>query len=825
MENQDNQNTLTQPNSSHNLNTVFLEQRAPLEESSLLPGIVHQAPDSSLSVSDPKTLQTTTLFTKPILVRQVQWEVAQAVGTNVVNFTLPGILTDVDSPALGLLSIHALYRSGFKFRIQVNSSPFHSGRLIAWFDPYGLAITDSSLATPSKTGLPHVFIDAANATVGHLEIPFLTLKDFFTTYASDGDCRIGNFYLSVFNQLRVGTGGSTAVSVSIWLEPISVELAVPVMRHTVELQMENALSSIGTPILNALSPLLRTVDGAAGGLLGNTVSMLNGALGSSPSGKGKGKDRPEIPAPQNLGLCYSVPNISNGTGLNPSDRLALLPLITEVDEHESSKMTSGDEMDLLVIAKTPMLMGTINWTDAQTPGTVLKFIPVQPTVVTITSEQGNDYVHPTYLAYVSDVFKFWRGSIRYRFEIPATQHHTGRLMVTWIPNDYVNYNNGNPQSTVLPAPTIQQLSQYPCEVFDLALNKEFEFTVPYNSPTRYKFTPGYYPFAGLPEDVDLQQDYCLGTLYLTVQNSLTHPGTVSDNVDINIFVAGGADYDLRAVKQSSVSQPLPTTVYTYPVTEIQSDVMSLEATRSGLSEKDTNRIGVTPAVIPQDTMQGTDKETHLKFLLSRYYPSHIWSNNIPSKRIWHVQYSVSPTVYSVTNNYEYIPQDLFTYFARLYRFYTGGINFMFIHNTTVNDPFITYALHNYTNYDPVSAPYAYEDARTVFEFADQPAGDNLIPPTIQYANANNIRVNPTICVTAPYRSIYPKLLSDLGSLGDSQLPDAYIAYTSGTVDVYYYNTSENTKYLETHVYKGAGDDFRFYYLIQPPRLRWRPTPA
>nr|AWK77874.1 structural polyprotein [Robinvale bee virus 5] len=670
---QSNETTLTQPTTQQTLNTVFLEQRKPLNESSLVTGIQHVDPSSKLSLSDPVSLATTHLFQKPILVRQVQWQTDAARDAQLLSFRIPDILTEIQSPALGLLSIHALYRTGFLIRIQVNSSPFHSGRLIAYFNPYGLSgLADGGLNYVSKTGLPHVFIDAANATVGHLEIPFLTLKDYFTTYQSDSDCRIGTFSLDVFNQLAVGTGGSPAVSVSIWLEPIATELAVPVARHDVQLQMESLLSIAEGPIKQLLSM----------GING-TADLLNGALGTTSRGSGKGRDRPEIPAPENMGLCYSVPNISNGTGANPSDRLALIPTLTEVDDSDTSRMTVGDEMDLKLIAKTPMLLGVKAWTDSLTPGTRLTTIPVHPMVTSRNAAGGIVFALTTYLAYICNAFKFWRGSIRYRFEVVATQHHTGRLIVAWIPNDRSTVN-GYPVADTL---TINSLTQYPCEIFDLALNKEFEFVVPYNSPSRYKKMPEFVHFDNLPDQVGtLAQDYTLGNLVVMIQNSLTHPGTVANSVDVNIFVSGGDDFDFRSVCPQNNSAR--TTI------SFQSGDVELEGTRSGETNGSDAKIGVSTTGVQEDNTQGPGQETHLKFLLSRYYPSSSMRQTIPAGNA--VTTSISSTPVFTYPNYTDAgcTSDLLSYFSRLYRFWAGGINHMLIHSTTVNQPVYLYTNHN-----------------------------------------------------------------------------------------------------------------------------------
>lgn len=795
METQSNQNTLPQPNTEQTLNTTFLEQRVPLHESALVPGVIQASPDAKPhSMADVNTMATTSLFTKPILVSQVTWSVDSAVNDNLITINLPDVLRSVDSPALGLLSIHAMYKSGFKFRIQVNSSPFHSGRLIAYFNPYNLSQPNSIY---SETGLPHVLIDAANATVGHLEIPFLTLKDYFTTYQSDSDCRIGSMYLNVFNPLRIGTGGPTTVGVTIWLEPVSIELGVPVARHDVDLQMESVLAAVPGSIFNVLSPLLRNgID-----------KLFSATLGRSKQGKGEGQDHPEIPAPQNLGLQYSVPNICNGVGLNPSDKLALVPLTTEVDPIESSLHTGGDEMDLKVVMKVPMMFNSLEWSDDLTSGTILHQFPILPTLSYATlNGQVDTLVSPTFLAYSSIPFQFWRGSIKLRFEIAATQHHTGRLLIAYVPND--NYVNGTGGAQLGQTPTLSQLSQFPCEIFDLSLNKEFNFTVPYNSPTRFKLIDNLYnsPIPTVTYPYNGPQDYSLGTLYMAIQNPLSRPSTVSNIVNVNCYVSAGDDYEVRALK--------PVAFSVGPEIDFQMGV-DLESSRSGQTARTDNVIGVDDTSVVTDTTQGNDSEMHLKNLLSRYYPSFAYRNPLTTDNSYIVSTYPTPTSSWGTTARPSGSPDLLNYFSLMYRFWFGGINWMFVHDTTVNTPLYLSVSHEPDTTGPIITT---TDANipVTYPYTTTTVNPVIFNELYYYSNFSNLRVNPTVCVTTPYRSLYTKLLCDASVTNTSGLQDGARAFTAGRLVLTYSNTTSSTQDLSCLVLKGAADDFRLSYLVCPP---------
>lgn len=505
-----------------------------------------------------------------------------------------------------------------------------------------------------------------------------------------------------------------------------------------------------------------------------------------------------------MGLCYSVPNVSNGTGANPSDRLALLPTETIVDESDTGRMTVGDEMDLLMVARTPMPLGKLNWSDAQPSTTKLMTIPVHPLVSSRQTTDTSLFALPTYLAYIAYAFKFWRGSIRYRFEVVATQHHTGRLIVAWIPNDSY-LSTGYPIADGL---DINSLTQYPCEIFDLALNKEFEFVVPYNSPTRYKKMPQFSPFNQVSTDTVNNSDYSLGNLVLMIQNTLTHPGTVANNVDINVFVSGGDDFELRSA--------CPQFTATNTNVIFQSGTVSLEGTRSGEADRQDSKIGVSPSGVGTDTTQGPARETHLKFLLSRYFPANTFAQAIQANdSILDIIYS-SPVYAYPTYEAGSCSSDLLSYFGRLYRFWTGGLNHMFIHSSTVNQPIFLHTDHN-PDYDFATTTDGV-NGLTYLAFTQLNEGNDLSNSAF-YTSVHNLRVNPTVSVTTPFRSIYPKLLTETPSIAASGLDDAGRAFTTGVLRNKYFNSTADTITLRCEYFRGAGDDFRLFYLINPPKIR------
>jgi len=245
--------------------------------------------------------------------------------------------------------------------------------------------------------------------------------------------------------------------------------------------------------------------------------------------------------PSNASTPVIISNIP-GRGYTQTDNMdnsvTLGPLAAQSISGYNRFGTARDEMHISNIISKLQYVNRFSWNKIFPENTVLMQIPVHPMWAT---DHNSDSKHPigddsaldtakmpnvTNMGYVASMFKYWKGSITYRFSFAKTAYHSGRIRVTWVPGD----------GTSLTATEQANALAYPANhtrIYDLRDSNEFTFTVPYlsNRPA-LKVTDMH------------QSDWnkaCNGKLLVTVETQLKAPETVSGLVDMNVWMAGGPD--------------------------------------------------------------------------------------------------------------------------------------------------------------------------------------------------------------------------------------------------------------------------------------------
>lgn len=830
------------PTESREINTINLEDNEPLVEHTL--GQSHSTLSSrkSEAISDPGSISTTSLFKKPItFAPNLEWTVDQPVNTIIYNNDLLSIFETLSlSPGGQALRAHTFFRSGAKVQIKLTSSPFHAGKLIFYYIPPGVR-TQFRESVFAKAQYPCVYVDAANSTTAELDIPFVLIKDFLATYNPDAYSDFGQISVAVFNQLAIGTGGPTMVNFALSLHPTENQISLPVLAHDIELQ--GAFIPAAMMLAEAMPGLLEgaipaITAGAAGVIAGGGAEMiLNGS--ASEQFEDKNFDKGAKYALNNLDvntnnttshkdINQSAPSLSNMTGLG-TEHLSLYPERTAVKTY-SSHSTFDDEMNLQRIAMVPSLLQMRSWADTDTPNTILFRTSIDPMVSPISALGDTFTTYPTYLTHVTTPFAYWRGSIDYHFTFASTEQHKGKVIAAWIPYD----SSSTGESNILPTPTVETLSLFPNEIFDLSMNKEFNFSVPYNTETPYRYVNEV--SGRMPNDntnfADLySSNYSLGSLILMVYNRLSHPTTVTPTIQFNVYVKAGNDYQVRGLKfarnQGGNYQRIR-------YVELQGLFVENETSRGGITKLPENRVGMTNAGLSSTSFQEDNTEHSLDKLLSKYYPQVALSFTVGASSTRKLRVASLPGLVQRmqrdTTNSTPDPKwrNLIAHFRDIYAFWHGSLNYFIIHNTTVNTPVLLMTSHDPTDFamqnlqvtngslsDATNAWYSPIEQDTV------ESDDNAdVSETSIYSHISNLRVNPTVEITTPYRSIYRRLYTV-----DNFLPVAQDTADQdnslGVLDLIYSNPSVTDISLSATIFQSVGSDFRFKYLIPPPSLQTR----
>jgi hypothetical protein len=97
--------------------------------------------------------------------------------------------------------------------------------------------------------------------------------------------------------------------------------------------------------------------------------------------------------------------------------------------------TQYDEMDFSFIKSKYAYFRQFNWADTNIAGDQLTSILIGPAIgITTTAISGVTYANFPPVSFLSAQFKYWRGSMRFRFKIVKTEYHSGRLEFGFFPS-------------------------------------------------------------------------------------------------------------------------------------------------------------------------------------------------------------------------------------------------------------------------------------------------------------------------------------------------------------------------------------------------------
>lgn len=503
------------------------------------------APTSSVITKQNPYLMTETflsssdMFKNPVVVDTISWVADNTPGQIIATFQIPEVFTTIQNFQRAQLSLYAYFKMSPRLRFQLNSTKFHQGRIICFYDPFdAMAPTSFKQATIyAATGQPNVLLDASLSNTGELSIPFEHLVSYLTTNSASTYPPMGTVNVMVLNQLKT-TGGTNNVTIQVLLSCDDVELHLPIAPHTPTVTFEAQSGKIKEVMAGATSALTSGISAfgsMASGNFGKAFQSGGKAIGSIGTVLSAfDLDKPTRVDPTSANCLSTYSALTHMVGPDDSTRLDTVQVGGYYD-HPLYSSAPPSETKIIEIIKTKMLAQVFNWSTTQVPGTVLVQIPIYPRYANTSSVTiaGNDYqqMNPTFLSYLATFFRYWRGSISYRMDFISTQFHTGRLAVIFIPNNDLEIPDN-----------LSLLTNYPTRILDVHEQKSFDFAAPFVSATPRKEV--FLQEAHLVPGTSLSDLNITGFFQIVVYTQLTAPSTVADNIDVNIYVGAGEDFEL-----------------------------------------------------------------------------------------------------------------------------------------------------------------------------------------------------------------------------------------------------------------------------------------
>lgn len=481
-------------------------------------------------------------FARPVKIAEYIWDPAAV--TPFYQAFDPWTLFMQNPRVSNRISNYRLFSGKLNVKLLVNGNAFYFGRLMTHYTPLSLY---DSVSVWSNTGITalvqasqtlHAFVDPTLSQGCELELPFVWFNDMIDLTLGE-QANLGIMYIREMNILKHANGATDPLAIQVFAWCTDVKLSVPtVVEPSFLTPQSGKFNNKGKSGSNEYSKSpISTVASTAAAMMGSlstipiigsyataTSMVMSGAAGLA---RLFGYSRPAL-----IDDYTDIrPNIISRMAVtNAGDNVAKLTVDSKQEVSIDPSIVgvgTEDEMVISSIAKKESYLTLFPWQTSAAPGAVLWATRVAP----IWNVVSNTYYLPA-VTYAAIPFKFWHGTIKYRFQIVASAYHRGRLLIVWDPIAQPN--------------TVETNVQY-SKIIDLADERDFTFEVGWGAPTRWlehqKPTSTNYFSTALPYTV-ASPTYFNGTLTVYVLNDLTSPNSlVNNDIGINVFMSACDDIE------------------------------------------------------------------------------------------------------------------------------------------------------------------------------------------------------------------------------------------------------------------------------------------
>uniref|UniRef100_A0AAT9JFY8 Picornavirus capsid domain-containing protein n=1 Tax=Reticulitermes speratus picorna-like virus TaxID=3032236 RepID=A0AAT9JFY8_9VIRU len=429
------------------------------------------------------------------------------------------------------LTGYNLFRAKAVLKVIVNGMPFHQGRMKIRFVPlwkvlysqYFEFIHNRNLLQKTQHQGVEFDVKSANAT---LEIPFvgptsyLDLSNYnVNTDGANINAGWGRAFLTVISPLATGATSTNNISYSIYLSFEDVELAAPKAESKRGVKFTDVFSHEQEQRSSIRGPgLIGKLANTASAVLNPFTTLADSALSLF------GFSKPNTIDPMKPVTIHPTYNFANADGMKQSDVLSLNAnaTVNTTPEVMGSKV---DEMAISHLAQIPALVTSFNVATSNVADDLLFSSPINQLagVNSTTTGTGGSYQYRDLIpmSYLSRYFKFWRGSIVYTFKIVKTDYHSCRLQFSYQPSTGT-FNN------VTSAYMLRN-------IVDIRDTEEVSLTIPFSDSNNY-LECSTDEIGGNPYDN--------GFIQCRLVNELVVPDTVSNNIQVLVYVSAGPDFEL-----------------------------------------------------------------------------------------------------------------------------------------------------------------------------------------------------------------------------------------------------------------------------------------
>jgi len=563
---------------------------------------------SGPNIGQQEILSITRFLERPVEVDTFELKVGVASSS---EYPLWDIVTSQPSIRAKLRNF-AYLRANIKVRIAISGTPFHAGKFLVSYQPYPLnnetlvnllanVALDPTVRPLLLTYLSQapgaIVMDVKDNRPLELHIPFISTKPMHrlfnvTTSAISAATAFadlenaGSLFFYTLNTPSAVSDTPTPISVQIYAWMQDVDLGTTTATQ-IEITTESErgpgpVEKVATS-LATFSKVLKRVPGIA------PVARASSMIFDGVAGLAAwfGWSRPIIEDDtrfvKNRPFTNSCVTIGKETAekvtFDPLQELNIDPRICGVDV---------DELVLNHLTSIESFLHTFVWSPDDTPLADPIFLcKVTPTLCNTVAVATTTYAAPTPMSFVASAFQYWRGSMKFKFQIVCSAFHRGKLAFFYEPNIY--------QQAIIDADL--STNKNFLKIIDIQETQCVEFVVHWAQPRAWCLVPQSntvhtnYSDNGLLTAVT--PDYYNGYIGVVPFTDLQSP--LSDDLSINVFVSSD---DMQFNMMTEINFPSERLIITEASVENKHDgevpCLDLNASSSRVSNVSDYHFGEQP---------------------------------------------------------------------------------------------------------------------------------------------------------------------------------------------------------------------------------------
>ncbi len=759
-------------------------------------------------------------FARPVVTNTYTWTPSQG-SPFTANFN-PWSTFFGNKRVINRVNNYGLMRANLHVRFMINGNGFYYGRLMADYAPLHNNDDVTSYATLTVDNIVpasqrmHVFIDPSVSCPCELYLPFVYYKDAVCPVSAEW-AELGKIYVRELTGLKHANASTQPLTITVMMWATEVELAIPTSVNSSAL-----ISQAGPGDEYGTSPVSTTATAVAEAATALTAvppiapfarATAMAATGFSRLAKAVGLSKPaNISAPTPMVPLY----ISDLAPSDCGDMSSKLTVDTKQELSIDPRIIGAelpDELSIAHLAAKESYLGSFSWATTKVAGDILWNTYVTPMVTRYTSPN----YYPPACCFASLPFDYWRGKMRYRFQVVCSGYHRGRLRIVWDPQ-YIAGLEANVQLTTI------------CDITD---TKDLVIEVDWGQPSHYLTRSGLtnsqsrYTTTAITVADSTQYNGVLGVYVL---NDLSTPNSVANNdISVNVFVSCT---DLEVAVPTSIPVSL-TNPYSW-VQQAGEDDINVAPSEAGCGDPEVvdATMGVDNTSAEDYLVYFGERVTSFRQLLKRYthHSSYVLANNSATNHgLWTFYLPDFPNYYgynaaslhtTTTGSYKfnYVSQTLMNYLAPAFVGMRGALRTKYVASSTGAGDVISMTVER--GFSPLTVPTAATSLPITSQsnFARAARANKLIGGRGAVTTVSSKR--PLIEVEFPY---YKNVRFDEARVIDCS--KAVSTNPSSTCHALELHLAPGTNSIALDRFVSVGEDFTFFWFQGCPALSVLSAPA